>query len=93
MGDDDDLPNYDSGSFAVKMASSVLSLEEDRDHWRRRAIRAEVELEKYQQHLSQQLRESQEHTGRMLLALMDPNNGLARAARAIERDPLKGAVQ
>ena len=90
MGDYDD---WNTGDFAIKLAASIMALAEDRDEWRHRAIRAEKEEKFYRDTTMNSIREQEKAFGEMFVGLLDPNNGLARMVRAVERDPLKGKVE
>lgn len=89
----DDFDNWDTGDFAIKLAASIMALAEDRDEWRHRAILAEKEEKFYRDTTMNSIREQEKAIGEMFIGLLDPDNGLARMARAIERDPLKGKVE
>lgn len=89
----DDFDNWDTGDFAIKLAASIMALAEDRDEWRHRAIRAEKEEKFYRDAMFESIKEQEKSFGNAIVELLDPNNDLARMVRAVQRDPLKGAVE
>ncbi len=86
-------PKFPDTWQVEKMARGVLDLAEERDYWRSLALKNEARLQEYDEDLDHQLQEAQDRAGKTLTALLDPNNGLTRAVRALERDPLKGYTE
>lgn len=80
-------------TLAIDLATSVLELAEDRDAWRRRALKAEEENLAYAEHFVAERVAGERQMLSIFAAALDPNNGIDRAARALQRDPLKGAAK
>jgi hypothetical protein len=77
----------------IQFAEEILDLAADRDYWKRQALHYKGMCEMYQQSASNSLREYEQQFAGMLTAALDPDSGINRAARAIEHDPLRGAVE
>ncbi len=79
------------GRALVDLAHEILDLTEDRDHWRREALHYKGLFEMMQQAQRDSIKSSEGLICDIFKAALDPDSGINRMQRAIERDPLKGA--
>jgi hypothetical protein len=76
----------------IEMASAILELADECEYYRRRCHQQELDLEEYRQHVEDSIKDHEQSFVGMLSAALDPDSGINRMARAVVRDPLKGAV-
>jgi hypothetical protein len=84
-------PKFPSTYEVESLASQILSMAEERDYWRRQALRYQHMHEEHMDDLDKQLKQHEENAGNILMAILDPDSGINCMARAVQRDPLKGA--
>ena len=73
-------------------ARQILELESERDYWRSKAIHYEEEAKDSIEHINASVEGYEQLWGTLLIAALDPDSGINRAQRAVQRDPLKGAL-
>ncbi len=75
----------------VDMAYAIIELNEQAVYWKAEALHYQKMHEEHMQDQNKELAGHQANIGKILKALVDPDSGINRRERAIERDPLKGA--
>ena len=73
-------------------ARQILELESERDYWRSKAIHYEQIANDSMEQINASVEGYEQLWGTLIAAALDPNSGINRAQRAVNRDPLKGAL-
>lgn len=85
-------PDFSPTYEVERLAQQILNMADERDYWRRQALHYQQMHEEHMQDLGERVDEGNRHMASMLTAALDPNSGINRMVRAVERDPLKGAT-
>ncbi len=85
-------PQFADTNAATNLADAIDSLRQQVDYWRAEAVHWQKLAELHMDATRQSIASHEESFGNMLVAALDPDSGINRMVRAIDRDPLKGAV-